>query len=111
MVGPFDNIDDALCSLNFGGDNTVPNENEKKRYWKPIHKKEVTDKGEAIYAKIKERMESEHKGEAIAIEVHSGDYFLGKRGIEAVDKGREKHPDGIFYLIRIGKRAYVSFKR
>ncbi|HIE25932.1 TPA: hypothetical protein EYP66_01440 [Candidatus Poribacteria bacterium] len=36
-------------------------------------------------------MESEHKGEALAIEVESGDYFLGKSAIDSTDKGRQKH--------------------
>ncbi len=78
--------------------------------WRPFNKHEVIRKGEAIYEKIREKMEAEHKGEALAIEVESGDYFLGKSALDAVKRGREKHPDGLYYAVRIGKRAYISFR-
>lgn len=78
--------------------------------WRPFNKHEVARKGKAIYEKIREKMEAEHKGEVVAIEVESGDYFLGKSALDAVKRGREKHPDGLYYAIRIGKRAYISFK-
>jgi hypothetical protein len=78
--------------------------------WKPFNKYEVARKGKAIYEKIRDKMEAEHKGEALAIEVESGDYFLGKSAIDSTDKGRQKHPDGLFYVVRIGKRAYISLK-
>jgi hypothetical protein len=66
--------------------------------------------GDAIYKTIEAELLPNHKGEVVAIDVDSGDYFLGKTGIEATDKAREKHPNKIFYLVRIGARAYVSFK-
>lgn len=78
--------------------------------WKPFNKYEVARKGKEIYEKIREKMEAEHKGEVVAIEVESSDYFLGKSALDAVKRGREKHPDGLYYAIRIGKRAYISFK-
>ena len=78
--------------------------------WKPFNKHEVARKGKEIYEKIRAKMESEHRGEALAIEVESGDYFLGKSAIDSTDKGRQKHPDGLFYVVRIGKRAYISLK-
>jgi hypothetical protein len=78
--------------------------------WKPFNKHEVARKGKEIDEKIRDKMESEHKDEALAIEMESGDYFLGKSAIDSTDKGRQKHPDGLFYVVRIGKRAYISLK-
>ena len=45
-----------------------------------------------------------------AIEVDSGDYFLGTRMIEAVDKAEAKYPDKLVYIVRIGFRAAVKMR-
>lgn len=72
---------------------------------KVINKTELAAKGESIYAKLKEQLEQEHRGEFVAIEVESGDYFLGKTFQEADKKAREKYPKSVFYVVRIGRRA------
>ncbi len=70
-----------------------------------VDKDEHVDKGKEIYGKIKDELEPEHKGEFVAIEVDTGDYFVGKDPIEADEKAREKYPDAVFFLARIGYRA------
>ncbi|MEA3346341.1 MAG: hypothetical protein U9Q78_08920 [Chloroflexota bacterium] len=75
-----------------------------------INKDEIIDKGERIYAAIRSELELEHKGEIAAIEPESGDYFLGKSVIEAIDKAREKYPDKVFHVVRIGFPALHVFK-
>jgi hypothetical protein len=75
-----------------------------------INKDEIIDKGERIYAAIRSELEPEHKGEIAAIEPESGDYFLGKSVIEAIDKAREKYPDKVFHVVRIGFPALHVFK-
>ena len=74
----------------------------KKRF---VDKNEHVDRGKGIYEKIKDKLEPAHKGEFVAIEVDTGDYFVGKDLIEADRKAREKYPDAVFYLARIGYRA------
>ena len=76
----------------------------------PVNKREIISKGEAIYEKIRERIEKEHRGKVIVIEVESGDYFLGKTGPEASRKAREKYPDKVFYKAKVAYPAYISFK-
>jgi len=83
---------------------------DKIRKWEPIDVHELVTKGDAIYKAIESELLPEHEGEVVAIDVESGDYFLGKTGIEATDKAKKRHPDKIFYLVRIGAPAYVSFK-
>ena len=78
--------------------------------WTPIDKHEMVVKGEAILKTIEDELLPEHRGKAVVIDVDSGDYFLGETGIEATDKARKKYPEKIFYLARVGARAYVSFK-
>ena len=69
-------------------------------------------KGEEIYQKkLRPKLEGKHKGRIVAIDVGSGDYFLGKTVLEAIEKGRKKHPGQIFYAIRIGYPAVHSLRR
>ncbi len=75
-----------------------------------IDKDEIVEKGQRIYEKIKDKLEPEHKGEIVAIEVDTGDYFLGQSVIEAIEKGREKYPDSVFHVIRIGYPVVHVFR-
>jgi hypothetical protein len=65
-------------------------------------RRKLISRGKEIYQSIKEELEPKHKGEIIAIEVDSGDYFLGETVIEAGTKAREKYPDKVFYFVRVG---------
>jgi len=58
--------------------------------------------GKEIYNRIREKLEPEHKGQIVAIEVDSGDYFLGRTVTEATSEARKKHPDKVFYFVRVG---------
>ena len=55
----------------------------------------------ALISKI-ETLEAKHKGMIAAIDPESGNYFLGRDTIAAVNKGRRKLPEAVFYCIRIG---------
>lgn len=67
-----------------------------------VNKDEIVEKGQRIYETLKDKLEAEHKGEIVAIEMESGDYFLAKRVIEAIEKARKKYPDKVFYVARVG---------
>ena len=82
---------------------------EEIRIHHPINKERFAEKGEAIFRSIEDKLMPECKGKVVAIEIDSGDYFLGRTHSEAVDKAREKHPDKIFYLARVGARACVTY--
>jgi len=73
--------------------------------------KELCSKGEKIYAKIKEKLEPTLNNKFVAIEVDSGDYFIGNDAIEAADKARERYPGSVFFLVRIGHPAAFKTKR
>ena len=64
--------------------------------------------GEAIYEKLRIELEENHRGSVVAIDIESGDYFLGQSVVEAVQKAREKYPTRVFYTIRIGAKAVHS---
>lgn len=61
---------------------------------------------EAIY---KERYQTEfeklYKDKIVAIEVESGDYFIGDTKMEAAVKAKAEHPEKFFHFIRIGHAA------
>ena len=59
-------------------------------------------KGNIIFDKINKILSAKYKGKLVAIEVESGDYFIGDSGLEACKKAREKYPDKIFVVKRIG---------
>ena len=61
--------------------------------------------GQKIYDKIKAELEPEHNGEIVAIDIETGDYFLGKNVVEAVSKARERYPNKIFHTVKVGFKA------
>ena len=76
-----------------------------------IDKDEIALKGQRIYDQnLREKLEKEHWGEIVTIEVETGDYFLGKRGIEAIKKARGKYPNAVFYSVKIGFPAVHKFR-
>lgn len=70
-----------------------------------VDKDEMVDKGDEIYKKIRDKLEPAHKGEFLAINVDTGEYWLGRTAAEADKKARENYPDEVFYLARVGRRA------
>jgi hypothetical protein len=71
----------------------------------------LEEKGERLYrTRLRRLLEQAHHGEYVAIEVESGDYFVGKTMGEALAAAEQKHPRKRFYFIRIGYPAAVSFK-
>jgi hypothetical protein len=60
-------------------------------------------RGEEIYRQLlRDKLEPAHKGEFVAIEPDSAEYFLGKTSLEAILNARQKHPDKLFHVIRVG---------
>lgn len=63
--------------------------------------------GEEIYNKIKAKLK-ERTGKMVAIDIETGEYFVGNDSLEACHVGKKKYPSKQFYLRRIGaKYTYV----
>jgi len=73
-----------------------------------INTLEFSTKAQNVYKQIKNQLEKDHKDEYVAIEPDSGDYFLGNDQIEVITKAKKKHPNKIFYLIKIGHEAVIT---
>ncbi|MEW6680156.1 MAG: hypothetical protein AB1297_03905 [bacterium] len=68
--------------------------------------KERIKKANQLYeSQLREKIEKDHRGEIVAIEIVSGDFFLGRNEIEAYEKGIKKYPDKTFVYKRVGYKA------
>jgi len=64
---------------------------------------ELIQKREKFYEeKLKDKLEKRHFGKFVAIEVDSGEFFIGETLEEALEKAKKKFPDKIFHSIKIG---------
>lgn len=71
----------------------------------------LVEKAQSLYRRIyRKKLEKTEKGRIAAIEVESGEIFLGDSVIDAGLKARAKYPHKIFYFKRIGYPAVHSLK-
>lgn len=62
----------------------------------------LSEEGEEIYKRLKKQLEPKYKGKIMAIEIDSGDYFIGDTVSDADKKAKQKYPDKIFHFVKIG---------
>ena len=62
-----------------------------------------------VYQRISKRIEKNHTGNFVAIEIESGKYFLWQTQVEAIEKAKKHFPTKIFYLMKVGFPAVVTF--
>ena len=71
---------------------------------------QFAQRAEALYdATLRAVLEPDHRGEFVAIEPESGEYFLGKTLNEAARAARRTHPDRLTHALRVGHSAAVHF--
>ena len=64
---------------------------------------ETAARGEGIYAeRIRARVEPEHCGEFLVVDIETGDYEIGRDDLAATKRALASHPDAVFYGLRIG---------
>ena len=74
--------------------------------------KALAAKAREIYnERLKENLEECCRGQFVAIEVDSGDYFVGRFPLEAVMSGKAKYPERIFHVMKVGYKAAILLKR
>ena len=74
-------------------------------------REETARLGKELYERdIRHRVESDHHGEIVAIDVDSGSWAVADGEIDAVDRLRETRPGAVNVLCeRVGCRALRSF--
>ena len=68
----------------------------------------IAEKGNQIYQKIKDKYDPQYKGKFLAIDVDSGDIFLGDTTVNATEQAKQKYPDKINEVRGIGLMAGVE---
>jgi hypothetical protein len=67
---------------------------------------EVESLGEAIYQqRIRDKVESQHKGEFLVVDVETGEYEIDEDDVKATQRALAKRPDAALYGLRIGYPA------
>ena len=74
-------------------------------------KEETARLGDEIYERdIRPKVESDHVGEVVAIDVESGSWAIGEDEIVATDRLQAQRPDAYdIWCLRVGYRALYSF--
>lgn len=62
----------------------------------------IASQGALIYEEIKEKYETAHHGEFLAIDIDTKKAYLAPTSAEAMVKARSAHPNRIFYVKKIG---------
>lgn len=62
----------------------------------------IAEEGAKIYERIKINYDPKERGKFLAIEIESKQTYLGNTSAEALELARQKHPDKVFYVAKIG---------
>ena len=72
----------------------------------------VTARGEEIYQQqIRHKVEPQHKGKFLVLDIETGDYEIDAEDLEATMRLLAKHPKAITYGVRIGYPAAYGITR
>ena len=69
-------------------------------------KEEIAARGKALYEQtLRGKIEANNLDKFIIIDVETGDYEIDSDDFAASDRAHQKHPNGAFYGMRIGRRS------
>jgi len=64
---------------------------------------EVVRRGEEIYARdLQARLEPDHRGEIVVIDIESGDFEVDADEVAALRRAMAKHPGAQRFIMRVG---------
>jgi hypothetical protein len=73
---------------------------------------DVARRGQEYYERhLRAQLEPAHHGMFVAIDVRSGDYFLGATDQEALTLATQRRPGEALYLARVGYSVAVRLRR
>lgn len=65
---------------------------------------EIALLGEEIYAReIRAKVEREHDGEFLVVDVTTGSYEVDESDVAASDRALARNPDALLYFMRVGR--------
>ena len=63
----------------------------------------IAARGKEIYSQqVQHKVEPQHKGKIVAIDIQTGDYEVGDNDLKAIKHLLAKRPESIIYSLRIG---------
>jgi len=69
-------------------------------------KEEICSRGSALYeSKLRSAVEQGNLDKFLIIDIESGDYEIDTDDLAASDRAHQKHPNGAFFGMRIGRRT------
>ncbi len=70
------------------------------------NKEEFAQRGQAVYERdIRSRLEAEHEGKFVAIDIETGAYEMDRYDYTATERLLARHPNAQIWLCRVGQRA------
>lgn len=76
--------------------------NQNEELLKNVDIQKIAEEGMRVYERIKIQYEPKEKGKFLAIDIDSGKAYLGNTSAEALNLARKKHPQKVFYVVKIG---------
>jgi len=71
-----------------------------------MSREEFVRRGKEQYNRfLRDKLEPEHKGKFVALDVETGEYEMDADEMAAIDHARARMPGKIFYILRVGYRA------
>lgn len=61
----------------------------------------IASRGEEIYQQFREKVEREHKGKFLTIDIETGDYEIDPNEVVSSTRLLDKRPDAVIYCLRI----------
>jgi hypothetical protein len=71
----------------------------------------VVQLGEAIYGRLRTKLEPDLNGQYVVIDVDTGEYEVDANHLDASDRAAAKRPDARLYVTRIGYGALCRIGR
>ncbi len=69
---------------------------------------DLARRGEEYYDKfLRAKLEPGHRGEYLYLDVETGEYELDADEVAAMERATARHPDSVFYILRVGYPASV----
>lgn len=78
---------------------------------KQVDIERIAQEGRTIYARIKGQYDPAQRGKFLAIDIDTGEVFLGGTSAEAVEEAKKKYLDKVFYVVKIGYSAVETLAR
>jgi hypothetical protein len=73
-------------------------------------REEFAQRGREYYNRfLRDKLEPEHKGKYLVLDVQSGEYETDADDMTAIRRARARMPEAIFYILRVGYPTAYRF--